>query len=1221
MDKELEPLISKYKQSLEQLFEINTKAKEVDNSEQAIVHHLSNKQENNTEEKVNQIFSKLRLDVDNLLSKCQSETNVAKLAVDTYINNMVWNLFSRTELQNDQLLFNQDHHRLSDKKCLLKFITTLFQFDRDFQLLHEEHEETEYITQLHQWMTYLMNIYLRLCSSNEKKKILQLLKGTRHISPWAIPFIQFQASDVTDAENYIEILDIIFFNTNKQQQDQLLPTWTEDDFLGIIDQLAIDFHYSKMMESIGSDEPPHLLFELSQTVTDSLLEAIQRFGLMKNLTKRLSQIVIQLALLLVEATQDRGWDCQEQIDQFLCSLVYSFYNLKKDGWFFLPNIPYKVLSINALWQITTHLLQIKNKAPPDSLGLVLNEHLPNITRFQYELHDNQNQGVFMLSCLTNIVTCIPSGVDEMSMTRDAEGTLSACIIAVIAYTLFNVAFIDKVLRELFYRDVRDNLRPICRSHPFIISLLFRWTVQNMATMERMALYLFHSISLEDWVILKDDLTLLHKLLTVPSSCQSLTAQQLAQIQLAKYIIEHLNYGYKHNSIDPVCSKSQPWSQRKIPFLSYETHEEIAFILLDACQKFQPIVENQENNNNIKGTMELVGTVMSNYYTPIADQLLKSTSYLPNHHHHVHSKEGMAAGFIDWAWLVAIQLRLYDCPISSRAIDIEASVTLPFIKAVLGSFNPVSSSHSALIIYISFSLSVTSRHFLRFSSNEGWMKLWTILKRGKPEALIQILSDIVPSFVYMHGDDFFNDESLTDLFRHMIEFKPDPMLTKAAKAYLQQQKTMRDMSGIGLIVGSTVWQAHLIDQTSQLMDDQGKGFSYVDLILHSWFKTIFRKVDWMWNSNYVCLVEQLCQLAFVLHRHNLVYQMLAEETKRMEAVKQSSSSGPPRLARLMRNVMFMPDGPFASLLVGEWSVLKPNSFTKTPGIEQQNHWFSFYALVSETLQEKSFRAEIVSAVESLTEQKASNEEEEMKMEDDIPNISTLYKTTPSHLKKPIEYFSLYRWLQHILVIPLHHPLLPLYFQMFFSLYYQQAGSRFTLGQLFFHKQSEPLLKLRDTIAGIQTYYGQKMMTDFPAAEMQQRFYYATWLWLGDEELSMGQLEIKELPSHYDSPRLSSCYRHVEEDQPWYHDSSALWMDLVDMNQLEQDFLLFPWQSAEKFRTTETAQGKLLTQNSPERANSSSIGDQNSLSTQARRLRMLTDESTIEPLPPIMIQKPT
>ncbi|KAG1060466.1 hypothetical protein G6F42_027965 [Rhizopus arrhizus] len=121
----------------------------------------------------------------------------------------------------------------------------------------------------------------------------------------------------------------------------------------------------------------------------------------------------------------------------------------------------------------------------------------------------------------------------------------------------------------------------------------------------MALYLFHSLKLDNWNILKDDLKLLHKLTSSAPKITSMTSQQKAQIQLAKYIIQHLNYGYKQGSVDPNVSKSQPWHSRKIPFLSYDIHEEIAFILLDACQQFQPQPDTTSNEN--KGAIELVGT--------------------------------------------------------------------------------------------------------------------------------------------------------------------------------------------------------------------------------------------------------------------------------------------------------------------------------------------------------------------------------------------------------------------------------------------------------------------------------------------------------------------------------------------------------------------------------------------------------------------------------------
>ncbi|RCI00916.1 Ectopic P granules protein 5, partial [Rhizopus stolonifer] len=1148
MDKELDALLSKYKESLEQLSEINTKAKEVDTSEQAIANHLSDKHDN--EDKLNQIISKLRLDVNSLLNKRQAEMSASKLAVDLFIDNTIWNLFSRTELQNDQLLFNNDQKRISDKKHLLKLITTLFKFDQACQLAHQEDTQDDYSSQLHQWMTKLITIYLRLCSIHEKKKVLQLLKTTCHISSWAIPLIQFSVHDVTDTDNYKDILDIVFLN--KQENEE--SNWTEDDFVGVLDQLAIDYNYSKILDSIGPDDDPFMLFQYSQNMTDSLMNAICRFTAMKSLVKRLSQTVIQMALLLVDAVHDKGWTCQDKIDSFLCQMVYRFHDLKKDGWFFLPNMPYKALSIDALWQVTTYLLQNKDKTQPTSLESVLNEQLPNLARFQYELHDNQNQGFFMLSCLTNIVTCIPPGVDEVNTINDPESVLSAHIITILSFTLFHVAFIDKTLREIFYRDVRDNLCVICRHHPFVISLVFRWTVQHMAIMERMALYLFHSIKLDQWI---------------------------AQIQLAKYIIEQLNYGYRHG-IDTQLSKSQPWHPRQMPFLPYQTHEEIAFILLDACQKFQPIPDNLENKS---GAMDMVSS-----YLPIADQLLKS-AYAPTTIQNSKDISSMANDFIQWAWSVAIRLKLYDCPISPRATNIDTSITLPFLKAVLNSFNHVSSSHSALIVYVSFLLS-----------------LLTILKRGKPEAVIQIFSEIIPSFVYMHGDDFFNDESLPDFFKHLVHFKSDPMLTKASQSFLKHHKVKQPtMTGVGFMMGSHMWQVHLIDSVSHLLDESGKGFSYVDLAMHSWLKTVFRKPDWMWQNAYVSMVDMLCKLAFVLNRHPLIHHMLLEEHKRMETLKlQNNTSGSPRLTRFIKNMMLVTDSPFVSLLIGEWSMLnlKANTFNKAPGVEPCMHWFAFQVLIVETMTESVFRDEITQVLISSSEDKKT-----------VPDILTLYKQTLSNAKKPIEYFSIYRWLQHILVVPMDHPLLPLYFQMFFSLYYQPLNPKFTLGALFFNKKQDLLIKLRDYVANVQTYYGQKIMADAgPHIGALQQFYYALWLWLGNQDILNGQVNIKELPSHYDTQRLSLCYNKVEIEQPWHYANEHYWMDLVDTDQLEQEFLNFPWEGADKFRTVESV-------GSDSSMHPSLLDDRLSLSTTARRLRLITDESTIEPLPSVIIHQPT
>ncbi|CEP19890.1 hypothetical protein [Parasitella parasitica] len=1224
MNKELNSLVCKYKVACQELQEINDKIETVNSSEQAITNHFSsastststtssksNRKKEEVDERLDQIICKLKLDVDTVFTKRLAETQATKSAVQSYIDNTIWMLFSRTELQKNTLLFNNDQKRIDDRKCLMKLISTLLEVDQ------EQDEIKGYTTQLHDWIIHIITIYLRLGGINERKKILELLTTTSNVESWAIPLIQMNIDNMSHASELLDTLDVIFIKPKEW-------TWTEDDFLAVLDQLAIDYNYSKLVESVDPEkESVDAVLNFSQALRNKLMQAIHRSKNMNSLIKRLAQTITQIAILLIDTIAEKGWQCQEQVDTFLSQLILGFYELKdKGGWFFLPTIPFKALSIDALWLVTVRILRLKNDTPPPwSINQVLDDHLPNITRFQYELNDSQMQGFFMLNCLTNIATCIPSGVDEIGAFNDPKSTLSTCIVAVISYTLFTVAFVDKNLREVFYKDVRDNFGPICKSHPFIISLLFRWTAEHIVIMERMALYLFHSLNLDNWSILKDDLKLLHKLMSSASKAVALNSQQTAQIQLAKYILQHLNYGYTCDSVDHQASKSQPWHSRKMPFLNYDVHEEIAFILLDACQQFQPLPDaSAKNTSDNKGAIELVGTVTTvvTTYLPIADQIQLLKSTYDNSINNNSNSGNTASDIINWAWSVAIQLKLYDCPLSPRASDIENSITLPFLKLVLNSYNAVSSSHSALLIYISFMLSVTSRHFLRFESNDGWMKLLVILKRGKPEAVIHAFSEMIPSFVYMHGDDFFNDESLSDFFKHLVELKTDPMLTKAAA------KTHKgtDFTGIDIIISSHVWHAHLIDSVSDLMDENGKGFSYVDLVMHSWLKTVFRKADWMWHSGYVSVVDCLCKFAFILYRHGMVFQMLLEEHKRMESTKLLQSASSPRLTRFIKNMVVSDGGPYTSLLTGEWSMLKAS---KGPGVEQNCHWFSFEVLVMETINEASFRHELCCLI---TEQ-LSNSQEHPKPSTDIASVYRL-----STQKKPLEYLAIYRWLQHIIVMPVDHPLLPLYLQMFFSLYYLNINDQATLGYVCFNKKSDLTTKLRDYIASVQTYYGQKITTAAAAtttmtkngdnsfnqqgtsghtvlnAEVLQQLYYAMWLWLGNGDLSSLMEDIHQLPSHYNIYRLQLCYaKKLESDLPW-NQADRYWTDLVDIEQLVQDFLSFSWEGSEKFRTDDIT------------ATAAKADDLTSLSTTTRRrLRSIADSSTIEPLPSLVINTPS
>ncbi|KAI8993397.1 hypothetical protein BDB01DRAFT_776175 [Pilobolus umbonatus] len=1272
MDNKLQSLLLKYKKCSEQLTDINLKVEKVQSSEQILNSHNSQQVKTNDSKKAEEntcdnignlhlsdLVNKLKVNVDNTFNKIQTESNDCKSAIESYIEDCLWNLHCKNviELGNKESDTgcvgkgdicsqgviehnhgnNRDNHDdealiHSDKLMLWNIIMTLFQF--------EQGNNDEVVESVHQWLITVISVYLRLSNSEEKNNTLKQMVKTTNISTWAIPLLQVHEDNNknTYINNYLDMLTIIFDSSDNQ--------WSEDDFLAVLDQLAIDFTYNKIIESIVeyNQEDIKFIFTSSHSITHVLMKGIQRYRHMNSLLKRLSQVSTQIVQLLIDYLSDRDWiaSCQPLIDSLIYELVSQFMHLEAnghahgDGWYFLPNIPFKVVSVDTLWDITVSLLQLEDyndKNRPLSLSLFLNvADLPNLARFEHSISEYQAQAFFMLNCLTNIVTCIPQGAHDIKNTNNV---LSTCNITIIAYALFSIAFVNKNLRDVFHREVRDCFAAICEIHPIVISLLFRWTVHYINSMDRMALYLFYSLPLKNWLILKDDLKLLHQLLTQSMKINNKSKIKLAQLQFAKYIIQNLNYGYQSSGRDTSISRSQSWSIRRLPFLEYEIHEEIAFILLDACQNFQsltdklPSVENASKTESEKSEFNPSALI---YYLPIIDQISQLKS---NYISSSNWTNAEATDFINWCWKISGSLLLYDCPISSRATEIQSAIQLPFLKVILNSANEISSSHSAFLVYISFMLSATSRHFLRFDSGDGWMQLLAILKKGKPEAVIQILSEIIPSFVYMHGDDFFNNESLLDFLKHMVEFKSDPCLNKAGERVMKQ-KAMQDnnqeynvdhpLNGMNLIIASNIWHASLIDSVSSLMDSTGKGFSYVDLVMHSWLKTVFMKSDWMWGSAYIEMIDLICKISFSLGRHNLVLRMLKEEERRMGSTKhpnpQANASAnttmmnsPRMITRFIKNMVT--EGVYPTLLVGDWSLLniKANTFNKSPGVEDKLFWFTFHTLLSETSNESSLRDQMAQYI--------MNDKHNLNSTIDISHI---HKSITS-IRKPLEFFSIYRWLQHIIILPLNHSLLPLFLQAFFTLYFTSitiatkgGEKKVSFGSKFFDNKPEMIHKLRDYIASAQTYYGQQITTcnnkKIPIIyavseelEVLQQTYYAMWLWLGNKDILTSGYDIHTLPVNYDTKRLERCMAKHGDSMMW-DDPSLYWMDLIDIDRLERDFLQYRWEGSDKFRMAAN--------------NEDSISIRSNLSispsTASRRVKFTTEASTIQPLPKSEFRKP-
>lgn len=1071
---------------------------------------------------------KLHSDVNAALYRRLFEAKMARMMAQAYIDDTLWALPCRTRLSKS--IEPPAPGQPSDIAMLESLLDALFSAERSETPASNDTQlpESVFLQDVRAWLIHVGGVYLRVASYRERTYLLVQLLRTSNVH-WAMPLVQCSTVD-----QLIPALRLIF--DEERYVDG--PRWSEDDFLAALDQIVIAHTYNTVVDAMIDDAQN---FDPVFQFSNSLLSAIEMGIQMsfrheyRNLTKRLAQTVCKMAQILADR-HDPLQSYQPYMDDFVWQIMDSYLEID-DAWHFLPNLPYHVLSIRTLWKMMLRLLDCAatSEPLPDLL-----HHLPDISRFATTLADDQVLGIFMLGCLSNVISSVPPNAEQTAQ----QDTTPASLIAIVAYALFTVAFVDERIKDTYYKDVRDNFGSICSKHPFVISLLLRWTMDHFSKMERMALYLFRSLPLHKWHALKEDLVLLHQLL-----CQG----NEAQTAFARYVIENLNFGYQHEKTS--TSKSQPWMPQKQPFLSYDVLEELAFLLLDACQIYQPLPD-ADKNAHLIGT---VSTAVSSYLPTTTQMFLTAATRAA--YGRGDSNEGE---FVSWSWRIALKLKLYDCPLSSRASDIEKSITGTFIRDMLHHPSDPIASHGSLLVYISFMLSATSRHFLGFESGDGWDKLLLVLRRGPAEAAIEMLAEIVPAFAYMHGDDFFNDPSVANFLRQMIDLKADPMLKKAGERMLMPESGV--CSGVDLVLGSHVWQGMLIDSVSNLLDASGRGFSYCDLILHSWLRTVFRKHDWMWNEPYVTLMDTLCKWAFIQGKRDMVQFLLVEEYKALQqAASVSPKLGPAGQQRTqaMRFIKSMlPDAAYASLLVGEWSLLSvTNNVFRTPGVEQNSLWFAFEVLMLETAQESAFRKQLAQA-----------------MTDKVDDLQTFVKTSQIQAQRPPEFFAAYRWLQHALACPLDHPLMPLFLQLFFSLYFANAKinkKRVFYVHPFFGKKQALLSKLRDHIAQLQTYHGQRQSDkDDPEDALQhetlRKTYYAMWLWLGNADLTKeGDVE-DSLPNHCCPERLRLCRQVThdeawEEDRPW-NTADLLWLDLVPRERLKQEFLAFPWVGSDKFRKT-------------------------------------------------------
>ena len=121
-------------------------------------------------------------------------------------------------------------------------------------------------------------------------------------------------------------------------------------------------------------------------------------------------------------------------------------------------------------------------------------------QFLKSISANPSEALFLLTSLATIASSRPPRIEILSESAlpaplrrlDLERRIGLELVMMIAAELFEISFLNLDTRDEFSKLGRDLLTDICTAHPLVISSLFEIAYRNLASLGRMALYLFQS---------------------------------------------------------------------------------------------------------------------------------------------------------------------------------------------------------------------------------------------------------------------------------------------------------------------------------------------------------------------------------------------------------------------------------------------------------------------------------------------------------------------------------------------------------------------------------------------------------------------------------------------------------------------------------------------------------------------------------------------------------
>uniref|UniRef100_A0A3B5MG69 Ectopic P-granules autophagy protein 5 homolog (C. elegans) n=1 Tax=Xiphophorus couchianus TaxID=32473 RepID=A0A3B5MG69_9TELE len=1034
---------------------------------------------------------------------------------------------------------------------LKEAISVLFSFTR--RVL----DDTQFQTDIHQWLERLVVVLLRIGGSGEHLYLLcHLLCCPAGVGKWAAPFLQIQVLGNSGVQHFMQALAILmsparhraeFLGHMKPCESQSSAAsgpesgnWTlvdeggeededpesswlllcEEDLISLLSQFPFQQLYSHMlgMSKQGVYEPQACssqkmmrVFAFASSLVEILARGLQTYNRARyrQLVKRIGHIIRMTVCYVsdhwaqyVSVTDASG------SSSHVHSLTLEKLQLEYDHLFLRAVLHVLRNKRLGIWLFMSEM-------PYGTLSSSM------LWKVLYVMQCAETAGLETLSTVGDTQSCIQALRDLKHQERfegwlcevnssDGISLLTALahmatptqhfdpmFITTITLLIYQVSYVSLSTREIYSKVGRELLAAIATAHPYIISVLLERLRDTIQSVGMMALYLCKELPLSLWKPQREEISVIGAwLLQNPLSA--------VENRLACVILEGLNWGY--TQVDGSLA------------LASVLHSEVALLVAEAYQKY----------------------LTDKPYSGLISEGIKQVSYLASVLRLGVSPE---ASFSQWAWQLLLRLKLHgnaQNPKGGWTVPALASNPPPELTHAPSMHSVLRAVKAGLPIGCYLSLAMTTvGHSLENFCTDGVELLKNLIQSRYLRAAVHLLDNILPptyplSFYLLNNSHFV---SCIQLFLQYDSVCPQGVT---------QQVTHRVAPLLtGTNYGDNVRLLNSVIQ-SHVTESSRPGRVGAAAVLEFWVGILTQQNLWYRDKTVLFLMDQICCAAFIHHQEECVQKLLYQQHKNA--------------------LGYHGDRGLLSSLVGWIAGNATPSFIEGQSLSGEV-WFAWLVLNTEAMFEEESQLRRCIENELLSE----------------PSISPdqALKKAQQKLKLPVapslQRLQLYRWASQALATPPDHPLLPLIWQKFLQLYLRQPGPEYGLaaggciGRRFFQTSSQAaLLKdLRQRLQEVSDFHHTASQAlrvppqHTPSSESQEdesplnpqplyltspqlhselvRLFGVFALWLDDETLQKQEVYLPCLSPEYEPHRLAQVMQRQQE----------LWLEYVDLERLQYD----------------------------------------------------------------------